>query len=86
MSDDVTVLYFAKLAEEVGTRGESIPYTAKISTVEKLIGYLKLRDERWLKAFDGKTVLSAVNQDMSLPTQRIEAGDEVALFPPVTGG
>jgi molybdopterin synthase sulfur carrier subunit len=39
------------------------------------------------KAFGGKALIrAAVNQDMVQPSARIEAGDEVAFFPPVTGG
>ena len=39
------------------------------------------------KAFGGKALIRiAVNQDMAQPTARIKAGDEIAFFPPVTGG
>jgi sulfur-carrier protein len=83
----VKVLYFARLRELLGTAGESIELPAGVSTVATLRAYLMARGGAWTDAFaDGRAVRIAVNQDMAQPTTPIGPNDEVAFFPPVTGG
>jgi sulfur-carrier protein len=83
----VKVLFFAGLREQLGTSGEEIELPAGVSTVGGLRSHLRSRGGPFEKAFSDKTpVRSAVNQSMVAPTAHIKAGDEVAFFPPVTGG
>jgi molybdopterin synthase sulfur carrier subunit len=83
----VKVLYFAALREQLGTSGEEIELPGGIATVAALRAHLRGRGGAWQSALaDGKLVRMAVNQDMAMPTAPIKAGDEVAFFPPVTGG
>ena len=81
------VLYFARLAEELGMNSEQIDLSAECHTVADLIALLRARGEPFDSTFDGKTqVLIAINQEMSEETAKISNTDEIAFFPPVTGG
>jgi len=83
----VKVLYFAALREQLGTTAEEIELPEGVSTVAALRAHLRGRGGAWERALaDGKLVRMAVNQDMAQPAAAIRAGDEVAFFPPVTGG
>ncbi len=83
----VKVLYFASLREKVGTDAEEIELPAGVATVAALRDHLRARGGNYGHAFAEKALLrSAVNQDMVPPTATVKAGDEVAFFPPVTGG
>jgi sulfur-carrier protein len=81
----VKVLYFASLREQVGTPGEELD--ASPTTVSGLRALLIARGGAWQSALaQGKALRVAVNQEMAQPTTQIRPGDEVAFFPPVTGG
>lgn len=83
----VKLLFFAGLREQLGTPGEEIELPAGVSTVAGLRLHLRSRGGAYERAFSEKTLVrAAVNQDMVQPTAAIKAGDEVAFFPPVTGG
>jgi molybdopterin synthase sulfur carrier subunit len=83
----VKVLYFAALREQLGTSGEDIELPSGIATVAALRSHLVSRGGAWQSALaEAKLVRAAVNQDMAKPSAAITAGDEVAFFPPVTGG
>ncbi len=83
----VRVLFFAALREQLGVSSEEIELPGDASTVAALREHLASRGEAWASAFaPGKLLRSAVNQDMAPASARIGPGDEVAFFPPVTGG
>jgi sulfur-carrier protein len=83
----VKVLFFASLREQLGTAAEEIELPAGVGTVAALRSHLRQRGGAWeLALADGKLVRAAVNQDMVPPTAAVKPGDEVAFFPPVTGG
>ncbi len=83
----VKVLFFAALREQVGTSSEEIELPREVTTVAGLRSYLTQRGDSWKSALaEGKLIRMAVNQDMAKPSAAIKAGDEVAFFPPVTGG
>lgn len=83
----VKVLYFAALRERLGTPGEEIELPAGVGTVAALRSHLRGRGGAWeLALAETRLVRTAVNQDMAPPTAVLNAGDEVAFFPPVTGG
>jgi molybdopterin synthase sulfur carrier subunit len=83
----VKVLFFAGLREQLGASAEDIELPAGVSTVGALRTHLTKRGGAWEKVFsDKKLVRIAVNQEMAEPASAIKPGDEVAFFPPVTGG
>jgi molybdopterin synthase sulfur carrier subunit len=83
----VTLLYFAGLRESVGMSREQVPLPSGNSTVAALVDALRSRDSRWSEAFaPGKQWRVAVNQQMASTATPLKPGDEVAFFPPVTGG
>jgi molybdopterin synthase sulfur carrier subunit len=83
----VTLLYFASLRESLGCSREQLALASGNSTVSSLLEQLRSRDGRWTEAFaPGKTWRVAVNQQMADLATPVKAGDEVAFFPPVTGG
>jgi sulfur-carrier protein len=83
----IKVLYFASLREKLGTDAEEIELPPGVATVAALRNHLRSRGGNYEHAFAEKALLrSAVNQDMVQPAALVKAGDEVAFFPPVTGG
>ena len=83
----VKILYFAGLRERLGTGGEDLSLPAGVATVAALRAHLIAREGAWREALAGTAALRvAVNQDMASAETVVKAGDEVAFFPPVTGG
>lgn len=83
----VRVLYFASLREQVGRSKEELELPGDASTVGALRALLQVRGGAWATALaEGKLLRMAVNMDMVQADAAIKAGDEVAFFPPVTGG
>jgi molybdopterin synthase sulfur carrier subunit len=83
----VRVLFFASLKEQLGRDSEEVDVPAGVATVAALRGHLMKRGGDWQSAFaEKKLVRAAVNQEMAAPGAPLKAGDEVAFFPPVTGG
>lgn len=83
----VTLLYFASLRENLGCSREQLALPSGNATVAALVEQLRSRDSRWTEAFaPGKTWRVAVNQQMADLATPVKPGDEVAFFPPVTGG
>jgi molybdopterin synthase sulfur carrier subunit len=83
----VTVLYFARLREAVGTASEQITLPATVRNLEGLRALLVGRGGAWAQELaPGKPVRAAVNQAMAVGDVPVADGDEVAFFPPVTGG
>ena len=80
-----TILYFARLGEQLGTASEELSLD-EIRTVRELIDHLQKRGEPWSSEFENGRVLVAVNQEMSGFDSAINDSDEIAFFPPVTGG
>jgi sulfur-carrier protein len=82
----IRILYFASLRERVGTGSEELPLDDS-RYVADVLARLRARGGTWAEALDpAQTVLAAVNQDMARLDAPIQDGDEIAFFPPVTGG
>ena len=83
----VTLLYFASLRETLGCSHEQVALAGPTSTVSSLLEQLRSREGRWTEALaPGKQWRVAVNQQMADLATPLKPGDEVAFFPPVTGG
>jgi molybdopterin converting factor subunit 1 len=83
----LTVLWFAWLRERTGAGEEQITPPREVATVGALIDWLCAGSPRHAAAFQNRrAVRCAVNQDFADPATPIRPGDEVAFFPPVTGG
>ena len=83
----IKVLFFANLREKVGTAAEMVDIPDSASTVAGLRLYLMKRGGAWHEVLsDMKVVRVAVNHDMAAANAPLNPGDEVAFFPPVTGG
>jgi molybdopterin synthase sulfur carrier subunit len=83
----IRILFFASLREQLGAAAEEIELPAQIATVSALRAHLRARGGEYAKAFSDKSLVRiAVNQEMVSPANALKQGDEVAFFPPVTGG
>lgn len=83
----VKVLYFARLRESLGKDSEQIALPGEVRDLEGLRAMLVARGGVWERALaPGKAVRAAVNQVMAVGDMPVADGDEVAFFPPVTGG
>ena len=83
----VTVIYFARLKESLGKASEQIALPAGVSDLKALRALLRQRGGVWAEEMaDGKSVCAAVNQNIANSDSRVADGDEIAFFPPVTGG
>lgn len=84
---NVTLLYFARLREQFGTGSEAVTLPDTIKTLGDLVAWLRARGGAWAAELaEGRAFRLAVNQDMADPATALKDGDEVAIFPPVTGG
>jgi sulfur-carrier protein len=83
----VKVLFFAGLREQLGTSSLEVDVPAGVTTVAGLKEFLVEKNHSWKEALaEKKLIRAAVNQDMVDAGATIKAGDEIAFFPPVTGG
>ena len=83
----IRIRYFARLRERLGTSEEQLDWSADTATVAALRRHLCARGGVWAEALGGEeTVLAAVEQELARPETPILDGQEVAFFPPVTGG
>ena len=83
----IEVLYFARLREAFGREREQVELPGSVRDVADLTVWLRSRGEPWERELaPGKPVRIAVNQDMVAADTPVGDGDEVAFFPPVTGG
>ncbi len=80
------ILYFAGLRETLGQSSENMALPAGIGSVGQLHAHLVARGGAWTALARTKNLRVAVNQGMAAMDAPVEDGDEVAFFPPVTGG
>lgn len=83
----VRLLYFARLRELLGLASEHADLPADVHTVGDLLAWLRRRPGKWAEHLgEDRAFRVAVNQDMASTDTRLSENDEIALFPPVTGG
>jgi len=81
------VLYFAWVRQKIGLAQEDVSPPEEVRDVAGLIGWLAARSPGHAAAFaNARTIRAAVNQEFATPEHKVAPGDEVAFFPPVTGG
>ncbi len=82
----IKLCFFARFREKLAIAEETYMLAASCS-VSELLKQLAARGEVWSSLFDGsQNVLVAINQEMATLASVVTDGDEVAFFPPVTGG
>ena len=83
----VTLLYFARLREALGTAREELALPDSVIDIARVREALVSRGGAWAQELgETKRVRTAVNQDMASADTPVNDGDEIAFFPPVTGG
>jgi molybdopterin synthase sulfur carrier subunit len=82
----VKILYFAALREVLGRPAEEFELLPGISSAGELRAHLAKRGPPWMALESMKNLRVAVNQTMAAAETAVADGDEVAFFPPVTGG
>jgi len=83
----IDVLYFAWVRERIGLGEERVELPADVATVGALLDWLERRGDGYRAALAERARLRiAVNQAFAAPDAPVRPGDEVAIFPPVTGG
>jgi molybdopterin synthase sulfur carrier subunit len=81
------LVYFASIREQLGCDEEQLALPQGVTTVSDLVDWLaSARGEPWARVLRDSRLLCAVNQEMAALDSVIADGDEVAFFPPVTGG
>ena len=81
------IVYFASLQDKIGRSEEILELPAGVENLAQLVDVLgDKHGDAWSAVINGSTILSAVNHEMCEPSQTIKDGDEIAFFPPVTGG
>lgn len=79
--------YFAWLRQKIGCSEETLAPPATVTTVAELLAWLETLGPGYAAALaDRKSIRVAVNQEYVGTNHSVSAADEVALFPPVTGG
>lgn len=83
----VTILYFAWLRERIGIAAEELRLPRQVETVANLVDHLAGRGAGYAAAFaNRRAVRCAINQEFAPTSAAVRPGDEIAFFPPVTGG
>ena len=83
----VKIVYFARLREVLGKAEEELVIPDGVSTVGELAAYLRARGDDWAAELGvGKAVRVAVDLDMADVDTPVSEGQEIAFFPPITGG
>ena len=82
------LLYFASLREQLSSAQEQLELDQSITDISTLKQVLAQRGGVWQAAFEGSDIplLVSINQQMAGEDSVIKDGDEIAFFPPVTGG
>ncbi len=82
----IRVLFFARLREQLGVAELELSTADAGATVDELRQHLQAKGGQWAQALGADNLLCALNQQQARGGELITAGDEVAFYPPVTGG
>lgn len=81
----ITLQFFARYREQLGCDQEQLPWDASLRTLADVRQLLLARGEQWQVLAEPR-IMCARNQEMCGLDTPIADGDELAFFPPVTGG
>lgn len=82
----IRLLFFASLREALNCAELQISAPAKDATISTILESLLQEYPQWQNQLTAPNLLISRNQEMAKATTRVYAGDEIAFFPPVTGG
>ena len=83
----MVIKYFSWIKEHIGQSEEKIELPVNVSTIEELMLYLENLNDKYKLAFKKKDLIKiAINKSYSSIDDKINNNDEIAFFPPVTGG
>jgi molybdopterin synthase sulfur carrier subunit len=81
------IQYFASIREQLNKNEESLILPANVNNVGDLIEYMKNNDPIFYQVYEkNPKLLVAVNHTVADKSVALTRGDEVAFFPPMTGG
>ena len=81
------IIYFSWLKEILGTSSENIKLPSNIKNIDNLIKWLSAKSMKHRKVFlKSKSIRCAVNHQIVNKNSKIKSKDEIAFFPPFTGG
>ena len=83
----MVIKYFSWIKEQIGKSEEQINIPSDITNVNQLINYLNEKDTKYSLIYEKKELIKiAINKTYSSFDAEISNEDEIAFFPPVTGG
>ena len=83
----MVIKYFSWIKEHIGKSEEQITIPSDITNVDQLINYLNEKETKYNLLFEKKELIKiAVNKTYSSFDTKVSNNDEIAFFPPVTGG
>ena len=83
----MNLIYFAYIRENIGKSSETIDLPDDVDTVSGLLGYLETKGDNYKKAFSESDLIRvAVNEEYVSLDRKISNSDDIAIFPPMTGG
>jgi molybdopterin synthase sulfur carrier subunit len=83
---NITLLYFGRPREHLGVITETAAVPDGVATLGDLLAWLRARGANWADELADGRVRCAVNQEFCAPSAPLKAGDEVAIFSPISGG
>jgi molybdopterin synthase sulfur carrier subunit len=82
----ILINYFARYREQLGCGGEKIALDPSLKTIDDVRKLLISRGSTWDEVLNQSSIMCALNQELCTLDAAIGDFDEIAFFPPVTGG
>ncbi len=79
-------LFFARVREQIGSSHLDITLPEEVTTVAHMLSFLRGKGEPFASTLADPSLQVAVNQQHTLPGDHLDDLDEIAIFPPVSGG